>query len=1264
MRLPLIPKKRSMFSLLNLIILFAVFIVLQIIFPRNVLSHTDTNWISMIDWIGLPSPTAPDSERPANPPHGGNFSCYGPGGDVTYWTTDGGTVNALYWIEKCKSGYMNMSFLSNYEASGISSFILNIYMDAIGSPPQGRIYAYAADNNSIQSTTYIPVTVIPGWNRIDVTSLLPSMSGFGFIKFRFVQEGQGDISLYEVYYSVIPVGGGTNDPPTAVINGPYTGVENQPVIFNSAGSSDPNGDTLKYYYWTFGNGQISDLPNPTAYFGPGTYTVTLTVTDEHGLTNQPVSTTATIAPDNTVNQPPIANAGPDRTVQVRAATNFDGSSSYDPEGVGLSFSWNFGDGKTATGIAVTHSYTKTGTYTVTLTVTDDKGATATDTAIVTVVSSTVTKGAISGNVYEGTPPYARISSANVSITDASGQGRSMLTDATGSYSFADVTIGAFSGTVSKSGYVSQGISGTVSAGQITTVSVGLSSIYGTLTGKVTDSTTGLAIPAAGVSVTDGGGAVHTATTDASGTYIMPQMAVGTFTGTASKAGYLSRTFSGSIASGQTTTLNLFLFPYGRIAGTVTDSVTSTPISSATMSITDASGRSLGAITDANGSFTIDNVAAGAFSGTAVKANYVTQNISGTVTAGQTATVNVGLVPYGSVTGKVTDSISGLPVSLANVNITDAGGNQHFGTTTSAGMYTIANVYPGTFSGNVNLTGYATANISGNVSPGQTTTLNVALVPLSGFIRGTITDALTGSPIYLAEVSVTDNAGVTGSALTDSGGVYTISVNHSGPFTGTVMKANYYVANISGTVTIPQSTIKDVQLTPFKGTVSGRVTDATSGLPINAASVSVVDSYNRPSSTATDNTGRYTLNDVTEGGFTGTVAKPGYSSANISGNVFGGQTTTVDVVLNPILPVISNLQTSNVSGTSATFTWTTDQLTDSRVDYGLAVFYDNTAYSSAMTTTHSMTLAGLTPGRTYHFKVTSTNEYELYASSTDGTFDTTGPITIIITYPLDNSYVSKVSVTFEGTVTNSLGNETGVVVNGVLATVFGDRFVANDVPLALGNNVITANATDTAGYTAATSVTVVTMEPPRYTQLNADVKTGLAPMETTLTFGGTIYPAATDIQCNGPGQVEVLDSNVDQYHIRMTTEGIYRCSAAVTGYDGFTYEDSIYIVALNATVMDSLLRDKWTDMRSRMTQEDATGALAYIHPANKENYRTIFTVLSGQLALIASEDTGLDFVSFRNSSAEYTLRRIENGENFSYEVLFQRDDKGLWKILEH
>ena len=46
--------------------------------------------------------------------------------------------------------------------------------------------------------------------------------------------------------------------------------------------------------------------------------------------------------------------------------------------------------------------------------------------------------------------------------------------------------------------------------------------------------------------------------------------------------------------------------------------------------------------------------------------------------------------------------------------------------------------------------------------------------------------------------------------------------------------------------------------------------------------------------------------------------------------------------------------------------------------------------------------------------------------------------------------------------NSSGVETGVVVNGVLANVWEDKFFANNLPLQEGKNTITAVARDVNG----------------------------------------------------------------------------------------------------------------------------------------------------------------------------------------------------------
>jgi len=67
--------------------------------------------------------------------------------------------------------------------------------------------------------------------------------------------------------------------------------------------------------------------------------------------------------------PPVADAGPEQTVNVETTVNFDAGDSTDNLGV-VSYEWDFGDGTTGTGKTTTHTYKETGTYTVTLEVKD------------------------------------------------------------------------------------------------------------------------------------------------------------------------------------------------------------------------------------------------------------------------------------------------------------------------------------------------------------------------------------------------------------------------------------------------------------------------------------------------------------------------------------------------------------------------------------------------------------------------------------------------------------------------------------------------------------------------------------------------------------------------------------------------------------------------------------------------------------------------------------------------------------------------------
>jgi len=82
------------------------------------------------------------------------------------------------------------------------------------------------------------------------------------------------------------------------------------------------------------------------------------------------------------------------------------------------------------------------------------------------------------------------------------------------------------------------------------------------------------------------------------------------------------------------------------------------------------------------------------------------------------------------------------------------------------------------------------------------------------------------------------------------------------------------------------------------------------------------------------------------------------------------TTIASAVTTSAAPVISNVQASAVSNTSATITWTTDRPSTSLVVYGTSTPWGGpqSPYSPTLTTTHSVALDNLTPGLPYVFAV--------------------------------------------------------------------------------------------------------------------------------------------------------------------------------------------------------------------------------------------------------------------------------------------------------
>lgn len=173
-----------------------------------------------------------------------------------------------------------------------------------------------------------------------------------------------------------------NAAPLAGLDVSGTRQVNQDLSFLPTGSLDTDGKIARYD-WNFGDGlSVSQTGSPSPLFhrftNPGTYTVSLTVTDNDGASSV-AQQSLTIASQPPANKAPIARFSATLSSPITGQEiGFNPTASSDPDGQIVSYSWSFGDGASATSSTPDiqwRSYGTSGVATVRLTVTDDRGAT-------------------------------------------------------------------------------------------------------------------------------------------------------------------------------------------------------------------------------------------------------------------------------------------------------------------------------------------------------------------------------------------------------------------------------------------------------------------------------------------------------------------------------------------------------------------------------------------------------------------------------------------------------------------------------------------------------------------------------------------------------------------------------------------------------------------------------------------------------------------------------------------------------------------------
>ncbi len=672
---------------------------------------------------------------------------------------------------------------------------------------------------------------------------------------------------------------------------------------------------------------------------------------------------------------------------------------------------------------------------------------------------------------------------------------------------------------------------------------------------------------------------------------------------------------------------------------------------------------------------------------------------------------------GILTGTVTDSSTGLPLSSSTVSVTDSLNITQNAITDGDGKYTITGIAPGDIDGTVTKDGYTPYNFSETISPGQTMTINAALIPVAQKFTATT----IGDYGNVTVIEVTGNY----DAKNPDGSINAMPRQEIAKefLRQHLDEYDFFVILTNFDFSMPDADAKAFYLEVKNDTqgIGKRIFDNSSLFGSNSKLQGTIDMGNIATiiTNPIDPKFEETINTLAHEQLHRWGAKVKFKDAggNISTTLLGRDGSHWSFLLDSDGSVMyGNDWRDNGDNT---FTSVAANKYYSPLDLYLMGMYDksqvppmllieNTSVDPtrlpAVGETISGTAYSVTIGdiigaegqrapdsttsqktfKTAFIFITRPGTYtggELagienvrnawagrFSNLTEGKgsiADVTPSITIAIGSPSNGETITRPDVTLKGAIINSTGNETGVTVNGIVATVYGNQFIANHVPLTEGSNTITVSATDTAGNTATALITVNAVTTGNYIKLTSNIESGITPLEVTLRIDGTFSITESTLNITGPVQPEVLSTSPDEYTVKMTIEGIYTFTATTTGPDRLTYQDTIVINVMNKTQLDNLLKAKWEGMKTKLANQDIEGGLNYFLEPTKESYRQAFDIIIDELPQIVSYMQNIELIYLADDIAKYRINRTHDIDGIlqviTYYIYFVRDVHGVWKI---
>ncbi len=577
-----------------------------------------------------------------------------------------------------------------------------------------------------------------------------------------------------------------------------------------------------------------------------------------------------------------------------------------------------------------------------------------------------------------------------------------VTDASGSFSFAEVSNGPKTLSFSVAGYKAATLAITVNGGSLQNLTQSLFPTIGSIDGVLTDSKTGAALE--GVSISSSP-VTSTAITDAAGIFNLENVPEGTYTITASKNNYGPSTRSVVVTGGDVGLVSLALASsVGSIVGIITDSKTGaalTGVSVSTIPTTTA------VVTDAYGAYAISSAPAATYTVSATKAGYVTASQQVVLVGGSSGNASFVLAPStGRIVGKVSNASGGAVISGVVITTTPATVQV---TTDINGDFVFNDLVPGAYTLTLKKTGYNDGAASVNVLAAQDATASPQLTAVTPVLSTAPTLLDFGITSTLLQLTLGNSAGqgtltyvvskpsdATWLTISSAGGQ---TVNTDMPIQVTIDRSTLAPSNYStiisvtsngGTKSIPVSMVvpnpSTPQLTLSKSTIDFSTTLSTQTVTLTNSGYGVLNytitegldwltvspasgSANTTPVTLTFNASRVGL--VTGNTYTGVV------TVNSNG---GNSNIGITMTVSESAMAVSTLTTTATTATTASFSWSEASPLASFSAYKL---YSSTSpnvsdatgtleVSIASGTTRTTTVNG-TPGTVKYYRVFTYNK---------------------------------------------------------------------------------------------------------------------------------------------------------------------------------------------------------------------------------------------------------------------------------------------------